>query len=134
MPISINVSAKRFMQSDFVMAVKRMLNRYGIDGSEIELKVTETSFIHTPEVAQTIISKLEELGVKIALDDFGTGYSSLSYLTKFKLHTLKTDRSFIQDRSKDAKVRTITTSIIQITKGLGMEIVAEGVETEEHGF
>lgn len=73
--------------------------------------------------------KLKELGVKIALDDFGTGYSSLSYLTKFKLHTLEMDRSFIQDLSKDAKVRTITASIIQIAKGLGMEIVAEGVET-----
>ncbi|RXT02881.1 bifunctional diguanylate cyclase/phosphodiesterase [Ammoniphilus sp. CFH 90114] len=130
-PISINISAKRFMQRDFITEIKQLLDDYDLDGPQLELEVTETSFISNPLAAQTTMTKLDELGVKVALDDFGTGYSSLSYLTQFKLHTLKIDRSFIQDLSKDDKVRVITTSIIQIAKGLGMEIVAEGVETEE---
>ncbi|RXT15384.1 bifunctional diguanylate cyclase/phosphodiesterase [Ammoniphilus sp. CFH 90114] len=130
-PISVNISAKRFMQRDFVKSMKDLLDRYQMDTSLIEIEVTETSLINNEEIVQTTILKLKELGVKVALDDFGTGYSSLSYLTKYDIDILKIDRSFIQGSTVDSKVRTITTSIIQIAKGLGMKIVAEGVETKE---
>ncbi|WP_134702685.1 bifunctional diguanylate cyclase/phosphodiesterase [Ammoniphilus sp. YIM 78166] len=129
-PISINVSAKSFMHRDFVTIFKNRLEQWGTSSEQIEIEITESCLLHNPEEIEKTIQKLKAMGVKISLDDFGTGYSSLSYLKKFNMDTLKIDRSFIQDLD-DPKVNTITTSIIQIAKGLNMRIVGEGVETLE---
>lgn len=134
-PISINLSATRFVDRDFIKNIVKTLKETNLDAQYLEIEITETSLLEDEEVVFSILDELRDLGIKIALDDFGTGYSSLSYLNRFKgkIDTLKIDRSFIKDlsRSHEEDANFIVNTIIQLSHQLKMSVVAEGVETKE---
>lgn len=131
MPISINLSAKTLMKADLVDKMKKYLSQYSIAPSLLEIEITEDSLIKNEGLGLSTIEKIREKGVSIALDDFGTGFSSIGYLKKFKVDTLKIDRSFIRDIHTSKDDLMIVTSIILLAKGFGLQIVAEGVEKKE---
>lgn len=130
-PISINVSPQRFLQSDFANCVRQILEKYDLNGSLLEIEITENSLMRTEEYVGQTIEELKELGVKIYIDDFGTGYSSFAYLKSFKLDGIKIDRSFIKDISSESENASITSAMINLAKHLKMDVIAEGVETVE---
>lgn len=130
-PISINVSAQRFLKSDLTSYVLRILRDKKVDPAFIEFEITETTLIHHEEVVNAAVEQLKEIGIRIALDDFGTGYSSLTYLKQYPIDTIKIDKSFISNISVSIKDEMIVKSIIFLAKGLDMRVVAEGVETKE---
>lgn len=130
-PISINISAKRFLKDDLVTKLQRILNETNVEPKWLEFEVTETSIIQNEEKSLSLIKLLKEIGITISLDDFGTGYSSISYLKKFKVDYLKIDRSFINGILSCSDDEAIVKSILQLAHDLNMRVVAEGVETEE---
>uniref|UniRef100_UPI00405726F3 EAL domain-containing protein n=1 Tax=Candidatus Electronema sp. TaxID=2698783 RepID=UPI00405726F3 len=97
----------------------------------LELEITESAVMENPEQAVALLRDIRQLGITIAIDDFGTGYSSLAYLKKFPVNSIKIDQSFIADLIKDSDDAAIVESIIQMARSLGLEVVAEGVETLE---
>ncbi|WP_133470586.1 EAL domain-containing protein [Paraglaciecola marina] len=129
--IAINVSIKQFMLSDVTYDLSNILNQVNLDARYIELELTESLFVDEAETVINTLKKLKQLGVSLSIDDFGTGYSSLSYLNKFPLDVLKIDKSFVNQLSSDKTGMAITQSIVAIAHALDLEIVAEGVETEE---
>ncbi len=131
MIMSLNVSAIQYRQPDFIEKVLRLMEKYDIEPSEIELEITESILIDDfTDITEKLVT-LRDIGIKISLDDFGTGYSSLSYLKGLPIDTLKIDKSFIDTVITDENTRIITESIIYMVKKLGFETIAEGVETEE---
>jgi diguanylate cyclase (GGDEF)-like protein/PAS domain S-box-containing protein len=130
-PVAINLSARQLRHAGFSDAVERTLERYGVEPSLLEVEITESSLMENPEEAQIALSELKAIGVTLAIDDFGTGYSSLAYLKRFPFDTLKIDRSFVRDIPADADDATIARTIIALAHSLSLEVVAEGVETEE---
>ena len=96
----------------------------------MELELTESLFLENPEQAQSVLSALKNIGVKLALDDFGTGYSSLSYLSWLPVDTLKIDKSFIHNITSDLRAAAVATSIIALGHRMGLKVIAEGVETQ----
>jgi EAL domain-containing protein (putative c-di-GMP-specific phosphodiesterase class I) len=126
--ISVNVSGKLFNQPDFVVALRRILKDTKLPATSLRLEITESVLLDHADESIAKLAELRKLGVGLHVDDFGTGYSSLSYLQKFNYDTLKIDRSFVQEVvDSDAIVQ----SIITLGKLLGMNIIAEGVETED---
>lgn len=125
----INISAAHVEEARLVETVESALREHGLAPGAIELEVTENVFIRDLAVGKRALERLKELGVKLALDDFGTGYSSLAYLSELPFDRLKIDRSFIRGLEKDAQYRTIVRAIIGLGRRLGMELVAEGVES-----
>jgi len=103
----------------------------GVDPSDLELEVTESALIEHPKEALSVLSELGELGFRISLDDFGTGYSSLSYIRQLPIDAVKIDRSFIKELATSEDAHAITWTIIMMCQALGLEAVAEGVETKE---
>jgi diguanylate cyclase (GGDEF)-like protein/PAS domain S-box-containing protein len=130
-PISINVFAKRFLSKDFVHNIKKELEETQLEGKWLEIEITETAILDNEKLVESTISDLKKLGVKVSLDDFGTGYSSLAYLTQFKVDLLKIDKSFIRNVTTNHSYATVVKTIIHLAHGLGMKVVAEGVETME---
>ncbi|KGR74931.1 sensor domain-containing protein [Ureibacillus sinduriensis] len=130
-PISINITSQRFLKSDWVTLILSLLNKYKIEASLIEFEITETTLIEHEKEVEFAIQFLKELGIKIALDDFGTGYSSLAHISDFPIDTIKIDKSFTQLIKQDEKMDIIIISLIFMAKGMGMNLVAEGVETIE---
>jgi PAS domain S-box/diguanylate cyclase (GGDEF) domain len=132
-PISLNVSAKRFLSNDIIDAVQQVLSATGLDPRYLEIEITESSLLENAETVMATLDALNKLGVVISLDDFGTGYSSLSYLKRFKhmISTLKIDKSFIHDLHRGSDDNAIISTIIQLAQHMKMSVVAEGVETEE---
>lgn len=130
-PISINVSPKRFNKGDLAQKVSSILEEMNIDPKWIEFEITETSLIQYEEKVLAAIATLKEMGIAISLDDFGTGYSSIGYLKRFKADYLKIDRSFISGITPNAEDKAIVKSILSLAHGLNMKVVAEGVETAE---
>jgi diguanylate cyclase (GGDEF)-like protein/PAS domain S-box-containing protein len=128
--LSINLSPRQFRQTEFVSRVNRILSDSQLDPTCLELEVTENSIIHDPETAVAILQDLKELGVHVAMDDFGTGYSSLRYLRELPIDVVKIDKSFIQDILVDPDDVEIVTAIIAMARGLKLEVIAEGVETD----
>lgn len=128
--MSINISAKQYMQEDFVENLLDVLERYAVDATNIELEITESVLIEDFNLVTEKLHQLKERGIRISLDDFGTGFSSLSYLKQLPINTLKIDKSFIDTVLTDTATRIITESIIEMVKSLGFETVAEGVEDE----
>ncbi len=128
--VSVNFAAAQVEQEDFVQQVTSMLNRYGLPGSAIEVEITESVIMS--DMAQVILKlrKLAALGIKVAIDDFGTGYSSLSYLQQFPISTLKIDKSFVSTIHRSDSGTSIVNAIVAMAKGLGLNLVAEGVETD----
>jgi len=130
-PIAANLSARQFRKDDLVETVQRILRETGLSPHLLELELTESMIMRDPQSAAATMQQLNILGVSLALDDFGTGYSSLNYLRRFPVDSLKIDRSFISDVADDPSAAAVTTSIIAIAHSLGLQAVAEGVETKE---
>lgn len=129
--MAINISSVQIEEENFVEKLEVIRQEIGIGAQRIELEVTESCFMNNPEQVSKTLQKLENLGYKISIDDFGTGYSSLSYLKQLPLHKLKIDRSFIRDLPYDTDDQAISKAIIALGKTLELEVLAEGVETEE---
>lgn len=134
-PISINISPQQLLSGNLVSYIKACIEKYSIPLSMLEIEITEGSLIANPkEVFQTIV-ELKELGIKVALDDFGSGFSSLSHLKDFAIDVVKIDRSFVKDIVSSEKNKIIVKSLLSMCKGLGVDLVVEGVETkEQHEF
>jgi diguanylate cyclase len=129
--ISINLSARQFQQDDFVRQVADVLAETGLDPARLELEITESVAMDNADHTVEILQRMQELGVRLTIDDFGTGYSSLSYLKRFPLHALKIDRSFVQDIATDPRNAAVAQAIVALGHGLSIDVIAEGVETEE---
>lgn len=127
--LSLNLSPQYLDRGDFYSKLSKTLTHHHIDPMQIEVEVTENICIRNPKTAIEQLEKLCQLGVRVAIDDFGTGYSSLSYLHRFPVHTLKIDRSFVVEIRDDQTQFPVVLAIISIAKGLGLSLVAEGVET-----
>lgn len=128
--LAVNISATQLRQPDFEEMVIQTLKQHKLPGDRLELEITEDVLMQDIEQAVTKLQSLAAHGVRVAIDDFGIGYSSLSYLQTLPLHTLKIDRSFISQIQTPKSRSSIVTAIIAMAKGLGLDIVAEGVETE----
>jgi diguanylate cyclase (GGDEF)-like protein len=128
--VAINISPKQFKQEGFVEYIDFLLKKYEVDPSCIELEITESSMMNVMETTE-ILQALKKLGVYVSVDDFGTGYSSLSYLTTYPIDIIKIDQSFIADMSKGEKNIALVKAIIDLSKNLGLEVIAEGVELQE---
>jgi len=128
--VAVNVSTRQFREAGFVERVAAVLRETGLPPSRLELEITERTVMDDVAAGCRVLGELKRLGVRIALDDFGTGYSSLSYLTQLPIDVLKIDRSFVKDLGTHGRTETITAAIMALAGGLGMHVVAEGVETE----
>ncbi|WP_411824284.1 EAL domain-containing protein [Leptospira sp. 'Mane'] len=128
--LSINVSGKQLKKNNWAHKVQATIEHFKINANEIELELTESSIMENPEKSIEAFRYLSDLGVKVSIDDFGTGYSSLSYLKKIDADILKIDRSFVIDLEKNEDDQAICRAIINMAVSLGMEVIAEGVETE----
>ena len=131
LPLAVNISALQLYQTDFVNQTLSTLRQTGADPNRLKLEITESLLLKDIEIAITRMKELREQGVRFSLDDFGTGYSSLSYLYRLPLDQLKIDQSFIRNSSTDPGARAITRGIISLGTNLGLEVIAEGVETQE---
>ena len=129
--ISVNVSCKQFIQSNFVDMVYRTLATSGMSPHRLELEITESLLMEDRIDTVYILDKLHAMGVKLSIDDFGTGYSSLSYLKLLPVDALKIDQSFIRDIPADEGAATITSSIIALAHELKLNVIAEGIETQQ---
>jgi len=129
--LAVNVSAKQFRQADFVAQVQDTVQRHAIDPKLLKLELTEGMLLEDIEDTIIIMNALNGIGVKFSLDDFGTGYSSLQYLKRLPLDQLKIDQSFVRDITGDSSDRAIVHTIIAMAQILGLNVIAEGVETEE---
>jgi diguanylate cyclase (GGDEF)-like protein len=131
LPIAINVSALEFAQENFSQHVEETLRETGFDPACLQIEVTETAMMNSIEQVTCHLRKLSHLGVEVSIDDFGTGHSSLSYLHRLPIDSLKVDRSFVSQITESKESVAIVRAIIAMAGGLGLKIVAEGVETEE---
>lgn len=129
--MSVNVSPRQLHDPNFVAVVNEALMRSRMPAEQLWLEVTEGVMITQPEQALDTLRKLSQIGVRVAIDDFGTGYSSLSFLQRFPIHRLKIDRTFINELATDANARSLVRTIIAMANSLGLDVVAEGVETVE---
>lgn len=129
--IAVNVSAHQFQQPDFVEVVESVLDRTGLAATRLELEVTESVVMQGMEVVLDKLRRLNALGVKLAIDDFGTGYSSLSYLKQFPLYRLKIDQSFTVGLPDNRESLAIAQAIIHMGHSLGLDVLAEGIETKD---
>lgn len=128
--VAVNVSAVQLFQGDIVDAVASALAEAELDGSSLELEITESVMVD-PERAVPVLERLKSLGVLVAIDDFGTGYSSLQYLRDMPIDSLKIDRSFIRSLLDNAQDQAIVMAIVSMARHLGLRIIAEGVETAD---
>ncbi|WP_341645014.1 EAL domain-containing protein [Thauera sp. SDU_THAU2] len=129
--VAINISALQFQRSNFVAIVAAILAETGANPLAIELEITESALMDPGSALSERLEKLVDMGLTLALDDFGTGYSSLAYLKRLPLKQLKIDRSFIADLPGDAEDAAVATAALSLARALGMDVVAEGVETAE---
>jgi diguanylate cyclase (GGDEF)-like protein len=130
MPISVNVSARSFQSPGLVNRIRQALKKAGLDGSSLEIEITEGTLMADLEEGARTLESLSKLGVSIAIDDFGTGYSSLSYLKRLPIDTLKIDQSFLEDMASNPRDMAVVRSIIELGHNLDCKVVAEGVEDE----
>jgi diguanylate cyclase (GGDEF)-like protein/PAS domain S-box-containing protein len=128
--LSLNLSPQYLDRGDFFEKMRSALARHGISPSQIEVEITENICIRNPQYAIDQLNKLCQLGLSVAIDDFGTGYSSLSYLHRFPIHTIKIDQSFVKEIHDEHSHYPVILAIISIARGLGLNLIAEGVETE----
>ncbi|MGZ5818049.1 MAG: EAL domain-containing protein [Burkholderiaceae bacterium] len=128
--LSVNVSILQFMQSNYESSVQRQLTTSGIDAKKLMLEITESTFIHDVDDAISKINYLRSKGLRFSIDDFGTGYASLSYLRKLPVDELKIDQAFVRNLGTDLRDTHLVGTIIDIAKCMGLQVVAEGVETE----
>ena len=129
--ISVNLSAKQFLQPNLVIDIKNLLQEFAVPVEFLRLEITESTVMADPSGAVEILQQIRALGIHLAIDDFGTGYSSLSYLHRFPLDTLKIDRSFISGMAENGDGMEIARTILPMANNLKLDVVAEGVETIE---
>jgi len=127
--MNVNVSPRQLQHPSFVDDVVKALEDSGCEAGALTLEITETTGVEEPVAAIARLHELKALGVRLAIDDFGIGYSTLSYLRRFPVDQLKIDRSFIAGLGHDADDTAIVANVIALAKSLGLETVAEGVET-----
>ncbi|MGM0481126.1 MAG: EAL domain-containing protein [Pseudomonadota bacterium] len=128
--VAINLSARQFLSSSLAFQIEHILMEEKLHPRHVEFEITEGMVMSDPERAITMLENLSDMGVQLALDDFGTGYSSLAYLKRFPIHTLKVDKAFVDDITRDDKDRNMVASIVAMAHNLGLKVVAEGVETQ----
>jgi len=129
--LSMNLAIKQIEQEDFLDFIKELVKEQGCAFEHIEFEVTETQIMRKPIESIEILKQISALGISIAIDDFGTGYSSLAYLKRLPINKLKIDKSFIDNLPCDPEDSAITSTIINLCKSLNIDVIAEGVETEE---
>jgi diguanylate cyclase (GGDEF)-like protein/PAS domain S-box-containing protein len=129
--VCVNLSARQVTDPELVQRVRQALQSSGLPGQRLVLEITESAIMETAEAAVVGIGELKKLGIRLHLDDFGTGYSSLSYLHRFPIDALKIDRSFVTTMGESDEARAIVRSILGLARSLRMDVIAEGVETEE---
>ena len=130
-PVSVNLSAHQLRNSDLVSLIKGVLSSTKVDRKLINLELTETVLLEDLTVAQPMLDDLASYGVGIHIDDFGTGYSSLSYLAQLPVQTIKIDRTFVKQLSTPGANTRVIEAIIALGKAMELEVVAEGVETDQ---
>ncbi|MDP2810646.1 MAG: EAL domain-containing protein [Rhodocyclaceae bacterium] len=131
LPVAVNLSPRQFRQKDLVETLRRILADTGQPARLLELEITESTLMHDIDETQARLLEIAAMGVRLVIDDFGTGYSSLSYLKRFPVHKLKVDQTFVRDLTFDPEDAAIVTAIIGLARSLGIDILAEGVETRE---
>lgn len=130
--VAVNLSAQQFRQQNLLEKITTILSETGLSPDYLELELTESTFLEGAEAAISLMNKIKKLGINLSLDDFGTGYSSLSYLKRFPLDNLKIAQEFVRDLTTDPCDVAIAEAIISLARRLGLKIIAEGVETQEH--
>jgi diguanylate cyclase (GGDEF)-like protein/PAS domain S-box-containing protein len=130
--INVNISPMQFNQKNFFYMVTKVLKKTGLDPHYLELEITESCTMNNVNETISVLERLRKIGIKISIDDFGTGYSSLSYLNKMPLDTLKVDRSFIKEINSAGENGEIAKLIIAMAKTLDLNVISEGIETDEH--
>ena len=128
--ISLNLSLKQLRQASFILRCRSVFRKHGVSPTCFELEITETTLMADAKRTVRLLDELYAMGLHLSIDDFGTGYSSLSALQQFPIGTLKIDQSFVRDVSEDAGDATIVRTIIDMGRSLGMDVVAEGVESQ----
>ncbi len=129
--VSVNLSLKQLRQRNFSERISGIMRNYEVSPTSLELEITETTLMENPEKTIKLLDELYALGLHLAIDDFGTGYSSLSALQQFPISTLKIDKSFVKNVAFNKDDATIVSTVVQMGQNLNMEVVAEGVETED---
>jgi len=127
----VNLSARQFASENLLDTVRRILDETGLPTHLLELEITEGALMNDPAGATATMQELRGMGIKLALDDFGTGYSSLAYLKNFPLDRLKLDRAFVIDLARNNHDQAIAQTVISLGHHLDMDVLAEGIETEE---
>ncbi|HCX64888.1 MAG TPA: hypothetical protein DHN33_06730, partial [Eubacteriaceae bacterium] len=130
-PVSINISGKSLINEETPLVLERILAKYQVSPCEVEIEITETAVIKDMEKAVKHLMKLKKIGVKVALDDFGTGYSSLTQLKDLPIDIVKLDQSFLTNICEDQESEKIFKAVVGLCHELGLQVVAEGVETIE---
>lgn len=130
-PMAVNISSLQFRPKSLVSTITRVLKESDLDARWLEIELTESAIMKNMEQSYEILCELKGMGLRVAIDDFGTGYSSLAYLKRFPLDILKIDRSFIRDIPGDRENEAIVATIIAMAHSLNLEVIAEGVETED---
>ncbi len=128
--VAVNISPVQFMSKNFMSMVRTVMNETQLKPSKLELEVTETAMMQDKERAAKILKELTDMGISVAVDDFGTGYSNLSYLIDFSFQKLKIDRSFVSRMENDSSTGAVVSTIVGLSRALGVHTIAEGVETE----
>jgi EAL domain-containing protein (putative c-di-GMP-specific phosphodiesterase class I) len=135
MRIAVNLSGRQVQEADVVDQIRHALDRASLDPRLLEIEITEGVALRDVDHCAEVLEQLRRLGLTISVDDFGTGYSSLSFLRRLSVDRVKLDRSFVQDITHNAGDAAIATAVIAMSHGLKLNVVAEGVETDEQlGF
>jgi EAL domain-containing protein (putative c-di-GMP-specific phosphodiesterase class I) len=129
--VAINLSARQLESPDFPAAVRDALAEFGADPNRVALEITETALLDDIDRASATLRELKDLGVRLSLDDFGTGYSSLTYLCRLPIDVVKVDRSFVSQLGTESPDASIVEMVVTLARTLQLDVVAEGVETEE---
>ncbi|MFB6362742.1 EAL domain-containing protein [Paenibacillus elgii] len=131
MPVSVNLSNKQFEQPHLIESIREALQESGLEPKYLDLEITESMMAADANNAETTLRRLKQIGVQVSMDDFGTGYSSLSYLNRFPIDKLKIDQSFVRDIAYGSSGASIVATIVAMAHHLGLQVIAEGVETQE---
>jgi EAL domain-containing protein (putative c-di-GMP-specific phosphodiesterase class I) len=129
--MSVNLGARDLLDTRLPDEVQELLERWGVEADRLELEITENTILTDPVRARAVLARLAELGVRLAIDDFGSGNSSLGYLKRLPVDVLKIDKTFVVNMASDADDAVIVRSTIELGHNLGLEVVAEGVESED---
>ncbi|MDD2367315.1 MAG: EAL domain-containing protein [Desulfuromonadaceae bacterium] len=129
--VAVNLSGYQLQHHSLIPSIKRVLGDTGISANNLEFEITESVVMQNPDYAIKILSEITEMGIHISIDDFGTGYSSLAHLKRFSVNTLKIDKSFVKDVSLNSTDAAIASAIIAMGNSLNLNVIAEGVETQE---